>query len=223
MVDTDPQGQIAPMLGLRPEGGTLADLFLKDYQPESCITPVRERMDLIRSDRHTVRAEAALMQTPARERAFRPLFETFDRSYDVVIVDTAPSISMMQTCALVYAQRFLIPVTMDDLAIQGTVASIHTAQLMNGIYTGTDIRPVALLPVQVDRRWKSCTAPRPPYRTSPSSTASRSCRRSAPIRQSSGPQPCGVSSPTRCRSRARLTKITNKQPRNWRSYSMLMR
>jgi chromosome partitioning protein len=151
MVDTDPQGQIAPMLGIKAPA-SLGDLLIKDYKPESCIVSVRENLDLIASDRSTTHAEAVLLQTPARESAFRLVFEKFDARYDIILVDTAPSISMMQTCALVYAQRFLIPVTMDDLAIQGAVASIHTAQLMTGLYANTSIRPVAFLPVMVDRR-----------------------------------------------------------------------
>ena len=151
LVDTDPQGQIATLLGAKPEG-YLADLLIRNYRPESCITRVHDKLFLLPSDRGTSTAEGALSTMAAREIVFRTIFERFDSAYDIVLVDTAPSISMMQTCALVYAQRYLIPLTMDLLAVQGAVACLETAKLIGDNYANTHIRPIGFVPTMVDRR-----------------------------------------------------------------------
>ena len=151
VVDTDPQGQIAPMLGVKPEG-YLADFLIRNRTPESCIAKIRDNMHLLASDRNTAAAEGALSTTAAREIWFRAAFERFDSTYDIVMVDTAPSISMMQTCALVYAQQYLIPLTMDMLAVQGAIACVETARFLNQSYANTSIRPIGIIPTMVDRR-----------------------------------------------------------------------
>jgi chromosome partitioning protein len=151
LVDTDAQGQIAPMMGIKPDG-YLADLLIRNRRPESCIAKVRDNIHLLASDRNTAAAEGALSATAAREIWFRVAFERFDAPYDIVLVDTAPSISMMQTCALVYAQQYLIPLTMDLLAVQGAIACVEMARFLNQSYANTDIRPIGIIPTMVDRR-----------------------------------------------------------------------
>ena len=68
-----------------------------------------------------------------------------------MLIDVAPSINLLQTCAMIYAQQLLIPVAMDPLSLQGAVASIETSKTLNQLFK-TSIRPVAILPVMVDRR-----------------------------------------------------------------------
>jgi cellulose biosynthesis protein BcsQ len=50
-----------------------------------------------------------------------------------------------------YAQQLLIPLTMDPLSLQGAYAAIQSSKTMNELFK-VNIRPVAVLPVQVDRR-----------------------------------------------------------------------
>ena len=60
---------------------------------------------------------------------------------------------LMQTCAMVYAQRVLIPVSMDTLSLQGAGACLETARMMNELFR-VNVRPAGLLPVMVDRRFQ---------------------------------------------------------------------
>jgi chromosome partitioning protein len=87
----------------------------------------------------------------ARELTFKNLFPRVDDRYDIVLIDVAPSISLLQTCAMLYAQNILIPVSMDVLSLQGVVASIQTAKVLTDLFH-IPIRPVAILPVKVDYR-----------------------------------------------------------------------
>jgi len=73
-----------------------------------------------------------------------------------VLVDVAPSISNLLTCAMIYTRQILIPVAMDLLSIQGAAAAITTADAINRSFprmlTENPVRVVAVLPVMVDHR-----------------------------------------------------------------------
>src|ERR1039457_7290597 len=62
----------------------------------------------------------------ARESVFNNLFTQVEKGYDAVLIDVAPSINLLQTCAMVYGKSLLIPVSMDPLSLQGAAASIDT-------------------------------------------------------------------------------------------------
>jgi chromosome partitioning protein len=74
-----------------------------------------------------------------------------DKNYDVVLIDVAPSISLLQTCGMLYAKQLLIPVSMDPLSLQGAAASIETARTLSTLFN-IPVKTVGLLPVMVDRR-----------------------------------------------------------------------
>jgi chromosome partitioning protein len=112
-----------------------------------------ENIHLIASNRDTSATEAFLMGMPGRELVLRHIFSQFEQAYDVVLIDSAPSISLVQACAMVYAQTLLIPVNMDTLALQGAMMCIQSAQLMNELYH-MQIRIAAFLPVMMDRRYQ---------------------------------------------------------------------
>jgi chromosome partitioning protein len=152
VIDTDPQGCVAMTLGLKPER-YLSHFVIHNHTFQSCLTSAGERIDIIASNRETVQAEAVLLNVPAREMSFSHLFSRFDVAYDVVLIDVAPSINMMQTCAMVYARQMLIPISMDTLSLQGAVACLQTAQFMNEMYR-VEIKPVAFLPVMMDKRFQ---------------------------------------------------------------------
>jgi chromosome partitioning protein len=92
-------------------------------------------------------------EPPFREFIFRHLLGEYEKSYDAVLIDVAPSISLFQTCAMVYTQQVLIPVDMDILSVQGATASIQAGEMLNGMLAGgLNIRVAGMLPVKLDRR-----------------------------------------------------------------------
>ena len=87
-----------------------------------------------------------------REHVFQNAFGMYDGSYDAVIVDVAPSISLLQACSMVFCQNVLIPVSMDTLSVSGAGATIFSAKTI-GDSVRVPIRPLALLPTIVNRRY----------------------------------------------------------------------
>lgn len=150
VIDTDPQGSVSSILNLKPQY-TLYNFVIEQIRFDDCVVKVRENLDVLCSSRETTKVETILMGNVAREHAFVQLFSSVDSNYDVVLIDVSPSITLLQTCAMVYAERVLIPIAMDTLSFQGAMASIEASKSLNQLLRA-NIRTVGLLPVMVDRR-----------------------------------------------------------------------
>lgn len=150
VIDTDPQGSVASILGLKPQNH-LHQFIVHNIRFPDCVVSAHPNIDVLCSNRETVETESLLMGRMGREMTFKISFIPLDEAYDAVLVDVAPSINLLQSCALVYTERLLIPVTMDPLSLQGAAASLETAKMLNGLFR-SNIQPVGLLPVMVDRR-----------------------------------------------------------------------
>ena len=150
LIDTDSQGSLSSVLGVKAQHH-LHDFVVSSYRWRDCVVTIHPNIDILCSNRQTVETEGLLMGRIGREMTFQNLFPQVDHEYDVVLIDVAPSITLLQTCAMIYAQQLLIPVAMDPLSLQGAVAAIETAKTLNSLFK-MSIRPVAFLPVQVDRR-----------------------------------------------------------------------
>lgn len=150
IIDTDPQGSMGTVLGLKPSK-YLHDFVIYNHLFKDCAVKACTGVDVLCSNRETVKTEGYLMGQVAREFVFTNLFSQVEREYDTVLIDVAPSINLLQTCAMTYARYLLIPVSMDPLSLQGAAASVETARTLSSLIRKS-ITPVALLPVMVDRR-----------------------------------------------------------------------
>jgi chromosome partitioning protein len=150
-IDTHPHGSLGLILGLHPQR-YLYDSVIRNCALADCVVPAKPDIDVLCSNRDTTKVEAALLGTVGRELAFSRMLGSADHAYDVVLVDVSPSISLVQPCALLYAKNLLVPVAMDMLSLQGAVACFQTASMLADVFQ-TAIRPVALLPVMLDRRF----------------------------------------------------------------------
>ena len=103
------------------------------------------------STRETIEAEGILTPRPGRELIFQVTLAPVEKDYDVIMIDVAPSITLLQSCAMMYAQQVVVPLTMDPLSLQGAFAAIQSSRSLNTLFKAS-VRPVAILPVMVDRR-----------------------------------------------------------------------
>lgn len=150
IIDTDPQGSIGASLGLKCQN-FLYHLVISSYRFKDCVVTAHPAIDVICSNRETTDAEAILIPRTGRELIFQVLLSSVEKEYDAVLIDCPPAISLLQSCALMYAKQLLIPLTMDPLSLQGAYAAIQTTATLNALFS-VSIQPVAVLPVQVDRR-----------------------------------------------------------------------
>ena len=150
IIDTDSQGSVASILNLKPEN-YLYNFLVNNQAFRDCIVEAGPNVHVMCSNRRTVEAEAVFMGVTGREMAFDNVFPLEDHVYDVVLLDVAPSITLLQTCSMVYAKAILIPVAMDPLSLQGAMASIQTAASLNKLFR-LNIKVAGILPVMVNRR-----------------------------------------------------------------------
>jgi chromosome partitioning protein len=151
MIDTDPQGSLALVLGAKPKK-YLYEFVVHNHAFEECVWHVSENIDLLCSNRETTKAEVALLGMTAGELAFVRIFGMIEDPYDAVLIDVSPSINLVQTCSIMYAKHLLIPVAMDMLSLQGAAACIETSKMLTDLFK-TEIKTVGLLPTMIDRRF----------------------------------------------------------------------
>jgi chromosome partitioning protein len=154
LVDTDPQGSVHSMLGLKPtaEQDLYAAMVTKVVF-QDCLIEARENLFVLCSTRRTAEAEGIISSHTARELTFLNFFAPIEEPYEAVILDVAPSISLLQTCAMMYARRVLVPAAMEPLSLQGAGASLYAADTLNELFRPADpVKVVGLLPVIVNKR-----------------------------------------------------------------------
>lgn len=151
LIDSDPQGSVAVTLRLKPEA-YLSDFILNQLRLPDCVTTVAERLDVLCGNRETTAMEQRIFTMYGRELVFQKAFEPYENAYDAIVVDVAPSISLLQACSMVFCQNVVIPISMDTLSVSGAGATIFSAQTI-GDSVRVPIRSVGLLPTIVNKRF----------------------------------------------------------------------
>jgi chromosome partitioning protein len=151
LIDSDPQGSIAVTLRLKPEA-YLADFILNQLRLPDCVVTVAERLEVLCGNRETTAMEQRIFTMYGRELVFEKAFGMYEEQYDAIVVDVAPSISLLQACSMVFCRNVLIPISMDTLSVSGAGATIFSAQTI-GDSVRVPIRSVALLPTIVNKRY----------------------------------------------------------------------
>jgi chromosome partitioning protein len=151
LIDSDPQGSIAVTLRLKPEA-YFSDFILNQLRLPDCVVKIAERLDVLCGNRETTAMEQRIFTMYGREHVFQNAFRLYEDSYDAIVVDVAPSISLLQACSMVFCQNVLIPISMDTLSVSGAGATIFSAQTI-GDSVRTPIHTFGLLPTIVNRRF----------------------------------------------------------------------
>jgi chromosome partitioning protein len=154
LIDLDSQGNVADCLGL-PEGGDLYELLApkKGNAPELLVPKVasesgRPRLDVIRSDKTT----AVLKQILAGDdfKVYRLQDALEYATYDLVVLDCAPSVDLLQTAAIVAAYYVLVPTRLDQLALKGVRDVLKSMKTVEQRIR-RQIRLAGILPTFYDR------------------------------------------------------------------------
>ncbi len=134
LIDCDPQGSLSLALGCDPleVTSTIGDAML-----QNAALPIQktetENLWLVPAARHLADAEFLLAPKVGRERFLARVIEKISSDYDVILLDTPPSLGLLTVNCLVAAQWLLVPVTPALLGAAGmrdlleTVAEIQSA------------------------------------------------------------------------------------------------
>lgn len=143
VVDMDCQASASLSLGIGQ--GELAPssagvLFGKIHMAEAIRATTIPEVDLVTGDMALANTDLVLANVPGRERRLADSLAPFLNSYDFILCDCAPSLSMLAVNALVAADGYVVPVTPEYLALEGLVSLMKAVtKLRNGMNIQTDL------------------------------------------------------------------------------------
>jgi chromosome partitioning protein len=157
LIDSDPQANLTSYLGATPER-TLEEVYLskrgaKELDPVNFLTKTSEGLDLIGSDRSLSGVEYYLFSRPEKELVLKRFLEPLQDEYDVALIDTPPSLSLLTMNALSASQGFLIPVQPEFFSLEGIVKIRELADEIRGRWN-PELELAGILPTQVNSRRK---------------------------------------------------------------------
>ncbi len=145
VVDLDPQANLTSGLGQKgQEGHTVYEALTGDAELPILSTPV-DNLSLVPASRHLAGAEIELVALDAREQRLRDLLAAHAGTFDVVLIDTPPSLGLLTLNALVAADTVLIPLHCEYFALEGLADLMATlTRVRQSLNPGLDIEGVVL-------------------------------------------------------------------------------
>jgi chromosome partitioning protein len=150
VVDLDAQGHVARMFRLEKANG-LYRLIVENLPLKDVISPARENLDVVLNDHTNTKVESFIKDAAlAREKILANALAPAMGVYDLVFLDTPPTVSMLHVLALVASDFVICPAIMDSLALDGvaeiikTIRSIQETGLKAPVFIG-------VLPTLFDR------------------------------------------------------------------------
>ena len=159
LVDTDPQGDLTTYMGFYDQENipvTISTLFDRtmndeDVNAEEAILHHKEGIDLIPSNLNLSMTESDLLNAMCRENVMRNSLKDIKESYDFVIIDCMPSLSMLTTNALSTADEVIIPVQSQYLSAKGMGNLLKTISKVKK-QINRDLKVGGILLTLVDKR-----------------------------------------------------------------------
>lgn len=145
VVDLDPQANLTSGLGQKGQDGhTAYEALTADVPLPILPTPV-ENLSLVPASRHLAGAEIELVTMERREQRLRALLESCAGTFDVILIDTPPSLGLLTLNALVAANTVLIPLHCEYFALEGLADLMATlTRVRQSLNPTLDIEGVVL-------------------------------------------------------------------------------
>ncbi|MBM4281678.1 MAG: ParA family protein [Deltaproteobacteria bacterium] len=157
LVDADAQGNVGVSLGLKPQH-TLFHVLTDEVAVDDAVVPIGRSFDVLCADDTLAAAELRLAQTPSRGGVLAKRLQGAGREmggYTHVIIDCAPSLSLINQNALCAVDEVLIPVACDYLSLVGVKQVLKTLKNIHA-HLGHTVKVGGVLPTFFDARAKIC-------------------------------------------------------------------
>jgi chromosome partitioning protein len=119
LVDTDTQGQVTYLLGLKNEVG-LADVIYGDKEPEDAVVQARENLFVLSGGKSLAGVKRVIDRKDfGGENTFTEILSPIEKDYDFIIVDSSPGWDTLTVNVLFYVHEVLAPVSLEVMTLQG--------------------------------------------------------------------------------------------------------
>jgi chromosome partitioning protein len=134
LVDLDPQSNATSGLGVDPT--SVRGLYELMVDPsvtfEQCITPTEyKHLDIIAGSQDVAGMAVEIVQEPNREFILHSHLQPVSPLYDIILIDSPPSLGLLTLNGLVAADKVLIPVQCEYYALEGLGQLLETVQLIS--------------------------------------------------------------------------------------------
>jgi chromosome partitioning protein len=125
LADMDAQASASLSLGvqwhdLKP---SVADVLLGDTEITGVIRMSHiPNLSLMTADMELVNTDLRLANVPGRENRLSECLEAIRHAYDFILLDCPPSLSLISVNALLAADRYIVAVTPEYLALEGLIS-----------------------------------------------------------------------------------------------------
>ncbi|HEY3128947.1 MAG TPA: ParA family protein [Acidobacteriota bacterium] len=151
LIDTDPSANITAHFRIKPELA-LYHLLKDGFTPQEVVVHLKEfgELYLIPSSKATQAAELQMATEMGREHMLEERMSGID-GFDYVLVDTAPSMSIIAQNAFVYARNIIVPISMDPLSLLGASYAFNlSAEIKEKLRADSSV--FGIIPTFVDER-----------------------------------------------------------------------
>lgn len=130
LVDLDAQGNVSDLLGIEKGKGVWRLLVEGVVE---VVASGREGLDVVAGGKRTAEAKGVLMGRSFREYAVRDGLGRVCREYDWIILDVEPGVGVLQVCALVASDYFIVPCSLADLSVGGVVDVLESVATLHQV------------------------------------------------------------------------------------------
>ena len=148
LIDADPQGNATSGSGIDRSNlrKTLYNVLILNEPVQNVILPTElPLLSVVPADKNLAGAEVELVDAEEREYTLRKILSKIKSSYDYIIIDCPPSLSLLTINGLTAADSLLVPVQCEYFALEGVTELLDTlARLRRGFNSKLTIEGLLL-------------------------------------------------------------------------------
>jgi len=156
IVDMDPQGNLTASFGVQDRiEKTMADALLDRNMPMPTLlteATLQGCLELVPANAELAAAESSLSNKLGREFRLRDVLAVAGERYDMILIDTPPSLGLLTVNSLVAATRVIVPTEARFFSLQGLQGLENT--IADVQYLNPNLRIMGILLSKLDRRLK---------------------------------------------------------------------
>lgn len=144
LIDLDPQGNATTSLGIDKNAldNTVADVLLDGFDVKKAIVQTRSGIDVLGANRELAGVDMGLASFENPPLVLKTALSRAKLDYDYVLIDCAPSLSLLTVNALVATDGVIIPMQCEYYALEGVADLVHTIEKLKNINPNLHIKGV---------------------------------------------------------------------------------